>query len=80
MKQHHIIYVPGILDDIYRVQSSLVATWRIYGVVGHCHAMPWLGDETFEPKLQRLLDAIDELSAQGHHISLVGASAGASAV
>jgi len=43
--------------------------------------MPWLGnEETYEVKLQRLLDCINKYTAQGHSVSLVGASAGASAV
>ena len=80
MKQHHVFYVPGILDDKFHVQSALVATWRLYGISSHTHPMPWAGDETYEPKLKRLLAAIDTRLAEGHRVSLVGASAGASAV
>lgn len=78
-QQHHVIYVPGILDGIY-YQNEAVKLWRLYGVHGHCHEMPWLGDEAYEPKFQRLLDEIDRYGAAGHQVSLVGASAGASAV
>lgn len=80
MKQHHVIYVPGILDDIYHVQSLAVATWRLYGVHGHCHAVPWAGKEKWEQKFQKLLDEIDMYKSAGHDVSLVGSSAGASAV
>ncbi|HEX5456277.1 MAG TPA: hypothetical protein VFW77_02820 [Candidatus Saccharimonadales bacterium] len=80
MKQHHIIYVPGILDDIYHAQSLAAATWRIHGVHGHCHPVPWAGKEKWQPKFQKLLDEIDRYRAEGHDVSLVGASAGASAV
>lgn len=80
MKQHHVIYVPGILDNIYHVQSLAVGTWRLYGVYGHCHEVPWAGSEAWEPKLQRLLAEIDRYTSRGHAVSLVGASAGASAV
>ncbi len=79
MKQHHVIYVPGILDDIYH-QKLIVKTWRLYGVRGHCHVMPWLGPEDYWPKFQRLLDQIDGYRAKGHLVSLLGVSAGASAV
>jgi acetyl esterase/lipase len=79
-QQHHVIYVPGILDDIYRIQSSCVRLWRLHGVHGHCHEIPWAGAEDFQPKLQRLLDRIDYYKAQGHQVSLIGASAGASGV
>lgn len=78
-KQHHVIYVPGILDGIY-YQNEAVKLWRLYGVRGHCHVMPWLGDEAYEPKMERLLAEIDAYRAKGHLVSLVGASAGASAV
>lgn len=80
MKQHHVIYVPGILDDIYKIQSLAVKTWRLYGVHGHCHPIPWAGEEAWEPKFKRLLAEIDRYKAAGHEVSLVGASAGASAV
>ncbi len=79
MKQHHVIYVPGIGDDSFG-QSLYIKFWRLYGVRGHLHEMPWAGDGAYEPKLQRLLDKIDHHKAQRHKVSLVGASAGASAV
>jgi hypothetical protein len=79
-KKLHVIYVPGIRDDIYKVQSTAVKAWRIYGVRGHCHEMPWVGDESYDSKFQRLLNLIDELSAQGDAVCLIGVSAGASAV
>lgn len=78
-KQHHVIYVPGILDDVYH-QRLAVKTWRLYGLRGHLHIMPWAGTESYEPKLQRLLDEIDGYRAEGHFVSLFGVSAGASAV
>ncbi len=78
--KHHVIYVPGILDDKLLVQSTLVRLWRLHGVRGHCHPIPWAGEEEWAPKFQRLLDEIDEFAGKGHTVSLVGASAGASAV
>ncbi|MEK7059921.1 MAG: hypothetical protein AAB971_04165 [Patescibacteria group bacterium] len=80
MSQHHVIYIPGIQDDAYRVQSLATWLWRLYGVRGHCHPMPWAGEEAYESKFQRLLERIDKYIAKGYRVSLVGASAGASAV
>ena len=77
--KHHVIYVPGISDDSY-LQSTWVGLWKLHGVDGQFHAMPWLGNEPFEPKFQRLLDKIDTYTERGHQVSLVGASAGAGAV
>ena len=53
--------------------------WKKYDVLGHYLPMMWNDKQPFVPKLQRLLDKIDELSADGP-VSLIGASAGASAV
>jgi len=77
---HHLIYVPGILDDIYHAQGALLAAWRLHGVRGHIHPMPWAGQEDYRPKVDRLLAEIDRYIARGHLVSLVGASAGASAI
>lgn len=77
--QHHVIYVPGILDDSY-LQSTWVRLWRLYGVHGHLHEMPWAGGGRYQGKHKRLLDRIDKYKSQGHRVSLIGASAGASAV
>ncbi|HYH36041.1 MAG TPA: hypothetical protein VD706_00905 [Candidatus Saccharimonadales bacterium] len=71
--------MPGLGDDIWG-QGFFVRWWRLHGVRGHIHEIPWKGREAWEPKLQRLLDKIDMLAEQGHQVSLVGASAGASAV
>jgi pimeloyl-ACP methyl ester carboxylesterase len=79
-KSLHIIYVPGIADNIYHVQSMLLRIWRLYGVHGHCHEMPWLGPISYELKFQSLLDEIDKHTAEGHEVALIGVSAGASAV
>lgn len=78
--KYYIIYVPGITDDILRIQSVLIQSWRLFGVVPHIHAMPWAGPGAFPPKLAALTALIDDLHAKGHRVGLVGASAGASAV
>lgn len=80
MKIHDVIYVPGIGDDVKKLQSSLVKLWRVYGVNGLTHEMPWMDTAAYQPKLEKLLDLIDSLHAQGHEVSLVGTSAGAGAV
>ncbi len=79
MSKHHVIYVPGIMDNAMG-HGFLIKTWWLYGLSGHCHAMPWAGQENYEPKLERLLNQIDKYTAKGHKVSLLGFSAGASAV
>lgn len=76
----HIIYVPGILDDIGHVQGTLVKLWRLRGVRSYTHSMPWVGEPDITAKQSRLHDLIEEVAALGQRVYLVGASAGASAV
>src|SRR5437763_1841073 len=79
MKKYHVIYIPGILDDTYHVQGFLMSIWCLYGLRCHVHEMPWSGDGLYELKLQLLLDRIDCYADKGDKVSLMGASAGASA-
>ena len=78
--RHHVIFVPGLGDHRSYGQDKAIRAWRVFGVQGHYHAVGWADGETFTPKLNRLLAQIDELAEQGHIVSLMGASAGASAV
>ncbi|CAN5337390.1 hypothetical protein BH09PAT4_BH09PAT4_07380 [soil metagenome] len=80
MTKHVVVYVPGIGDDTGRLQGLLVRLWRLYGVRGIMHEMPWMDGAPFAPKLDQLLQRIDKLHEQGCTVSLVGASAGAGAV
>lgn len=80
LQKHHIIYVPGIGDDVYKGQSTAIRLWWVYGVRAHCHEIPWAGSEPYEVKFKRLLADIDVHLYKGHTVSLIGASAGATAV
>jgi hypothetical protein len=80
MPIHDVIYVPGIGDTKTTIQELAVGTWKLYGVVPHTFPMRWADKEPFAPKFSRLLAYIDGLLAEGHAVSLVGASAGASVV
>lgn len=78
--KHHVIYIPGLGDYKPRGQQLVPKYWRLFGVNGHYFAMHWNDKEPFTPKLARLLAVIDALSKNGDRVSLVGTSAGASAV
>ncbi len=80
MKQHHVIYVPGLGDPRYGKQGWALRLWSVYGVYAHYFPLIWGDGELFEPKFKRLINKIDEVYDQGHIVSLVGVSAGASAV
>lgn len=79
-QKHYVIYVPGIKDDLLYAQTLLIQTWRFQSVQPVLLSMPWAGDGAFEPKFDRLIAMIDTYRQSGHKVSLVGASAGASAV
>jgi pimeloyl-ACP methyl ester carboxylesterase len=77
--KHYVIYIPGIGDNKYLIQGILVWLWRFYGVKAVTRTMNWADGEGFDEKLTRLLVEIDAHLAKGHKVSLVAASAGASA-
>ena len=77
--KHTVIYIPGLGDDHFRGQQFLISTWKLWGVQPCMVRMNWSQGDSFAPKLDRLLAKIDELTATGHKVSLVAASAGAGA-
>lgn len=77
---HHVIYVPG-LNDGRKGYELFIKWWNIFGVVAHVHRVGWHDDEiVFEPKLKRLVAEINGYLSNGDKVSLVGGSAGGSAV
>ncbi|HTH71840.1 MAG TPA: hypothetical protein VL737_00575 [Candidatus Pristimantibacillus sp.] len=78
--RHHVIYVPGLGDYRTRMQRLAPIYWQLFGITGHYYLMRWNDKQSFEPKLAGLLEMIDQLSINGDKVSLVGTSAGASAV
>ena len=77
---HHIIYVPGLGDHKTYGQNIGIQLWRLFGLTPHYFPLRWATKQGFDSKLARLLEQIDSLQAQGNSVSLVGISAGASAV
>ena len=75
---HHIIYVPGLGDHKTYGQNIGIQIWRLFGFVPHYFPLGWATKEGFDQKLGRLLRQVDALRDQGHAVSLVGVSAGAS--
>jgi len=76
--KHHVIYVFGLGDHRARGQELAVRLWRIYGVQSEVFHMQWRDGKPFAPKLEKLLQKIDDYHEQGDKVSLVAASAGAS--
>lgn len=79
-KKHHLVFVPG-LGGVTFGFTLVSRYWKRYGFIIHLHDMGWRdGDNTFVLKLKRLVLLIDTLHKDGDLVSLIGTSAGASAV
>lgn len=79
-RMHHVIYVPG-LDDSRKGYELFVNKWRFYGIVPHVYRVGWNDEEkSFEPKLKKFVSEVNSLIKKGRIVSLVGGSAGGSAV
>jgi hypothetical protein len=81
--EHHLIYVPGLHDSLLIRRAGfhvLLLIWRLHGFHAHLILPHWEKDNEFAPKLERIAQKVAELDKQGHYVSLVGESAGGSAV
>lgn len=78
LPQHHVIYIPGLGDTKVRGQKLALSLWRTYGYYGDCHPVIWSDQESFDDKLRGVLEEIDKQLSEGHVVSVIGSSAGAS--
>lgn len=78
--KHHILYIPGLGDKHSYGQDIAINRWRRFGFTPHYFPLGWSYQEGFDTKLARVIIEIDSLTQHGDYVSLVGASAGASAV
>lgn len=79
MSTHHVIIIPGLGDAVRRI-TWLTNHWRRFGLTPIVYPVFWYTNEPFDEKLKRCVSLVDQLYTSGDTISLVGASAGASAV
>lgn len=82
-KKQVIIYVPGLGDTLawlVWLQKTALSLWRVYGVRVEVITMRWIDPIPLEPRFKVLLSHIDQLYGEGKGVSLIGTSAGASAV
>lgn len=80
MASHTVIYVSGLGDSNLAGRRQLLKTWRFSHFSIEICSMDWSVDESWQTKFARLTHRIDELHRQGKVVSLIGESAGASAV
>ncbi len=78
--KHAVIYVPGLGDHKLGGRGRLLKTWRFKGVHIELCPMHWTVHEPWEEKLSWLIERIDQRHAEGKTVSIIGESAGASAV
>lgn len=74
-----MIYITGLGDQKPVYQPQIINLWKKFGVTPHYSPVGWADGEAFRPKLDRFCHQVDELSAGGNTVSLVGISAGAGA-
>lgn len=79
--KHILICIPGLGDRKELFQFAVRHWEKRYSISTVVHLMPWMGKEhVFQPKLDKLLTLIDKHHSEGYLVSLLGASAGGSAV
>lgn len=79
-KKHKVIIVSGLGDNIGKIRFA-TNHWKKFGLEPIAYSVGWHdGEKEFKPKLKRLIKLINDLSRKGNTISLVGLSAGGSAV
>jgi len=78
--KHKVIIIPGLGDDTRMIKFA-TNHWQNFGLDIVPYSMGWRdGKNDLKSKLQRLVGLIDEFSQKGNTVSLIGTSAGGSAV
>ena len=71
--------IPGLGDAVI-LMAIVTLHWRMQGLTPVVISLDWERGNSFDPKLNKVLDLIDQFVKEGHKVSLVGASAGSCAV
>lgn len=75
-KEHRILLAPGMNGNIEPIKF-LTRNWQEkYGLTPEPIQITWKDSAPFQPKLKKIVDAIDEFVEKGDKVSLVGCSAG----
>lgn len=79
-QEHKVIIAPGLDGRIDKIKW-LTKNWpEKYGLQPIMVPIIWKDGESFTPKLKQITDLIDRFAKNGDKISLIGCSAGGSAV
>ena len=79
-QEHKVIIAPGLGGDVKQIQLVTKDWPEKYGLQSIVIPIAWKDGEHFVPKLRRITDLIDQLAEKGDQISLIGCSAGGSAM
>lgn len=79
LNKHRVIIIPGLGDEVNKT-SWATNHWRRYGLEPFVHSAGWHDGKEFQSKLRTLIEMIDKFIKYGDRVSLVGCSAGGSAV
>lgn len=79
LNKHRVIIIPGLGDEVNKI-SWATNHWRRYGLEPVIHSVGWYDGKEFQSKLRTLIEMIDKFIKYGNRVSLVGCSAGESAV
>lgn len=77
---HYVIIVPGLGDETTKIKwaTNYMSKYDLEPIL---HNIWWRkGEKHFEPKLKKLVKLIDKLATGSNKVSLIGTSAGSSAV
>lgn len=78
--QNTVIVIPGLGDNT-RVLEIVTLHWKNHGFMPYVHSVGWRNNkDPFGIKLQKIVSLIDHFLKRGDTVSLVGTSAGGSAV
>lgn len=74
-KEHHLIIIPGLGDDVKWINWATKG-WSRFGITPHVESAHWKDiDESVGVKIERLVKSMDVYLADGE-VSLLGISAG----
>lgn len=80
MAKHKVIVVPGLGNE-NKLHALLVKWWKIFGIETYVCGVNWKVEESgFDKKMRKIIGLIDKLTNDDSEVSLVGTSAGGSAV
>ena len=72
------IYIPGLGDHRPKYQDKVYLLLKLFGIEGYYFPFGWAEGNSFEAKLNELLEMVDSLDSRGFKVNLIAASAGAS--